>query len=56
MAGVPDVQVQNFEDKSRRHFVRCTIEASINQAAEEQAYIKQRYKNSVRKIGGMDES
>jgi hypothetical protein len=58
MAGVPDVQVslQNFEDKSRRHFVPSTIKASINTAAEEQAYIKQRYKNIVRKIGGMDES
>ena len=58
MAGVPDVQVslQSFEDKSRRHFVPSTIEASINKADEEQAYIKQRYENIVLKIGGVDES
>ena len=58
MSGVPDVQAsfQSFEDKSRRHFVPSTIKASTNTAAEEQAYIKQRYENIVRKIGGMDES
>jgi hypothetical protein len=58
MAGVPDVQasLQSFEDKSRWHFVPSTIEASRNKAAEEQACIKQRYEDIVRKIGGMDES